>query len=1387
MAERNKIHIEVEVDPGNSGKAIATLNQQIGTLGDATAKLARDFANAQTQFRQGASGLGYSGMQEQIRQAEATARQARDLAQAARELQRIERQAASRAARAGAAGQAQQHAIRAAGAGETRESAIVLQREAQEQARLLRQLQQDRNAETQAVQKAAAGKRRAEEQYQREFSRLVKEEEEALRRREQAHKKAADAVKRAAREKAEAARQYQREFDKLVRDEDAALRRRDQAARRADRVTVEAFRNEAKTYREGQKEKEQAARNASRITIDSFRNEARQHAQKQKALRDADRATIENFRNEAREHAAAVRAKRKSYSDEAAAARQFRGQMTGLLTGIAVHRIADEFLESAKSFDQWTKTVAAAVPAGENAARMFDRLSKVALAPGLQLEGVVDVFARMRPAIKDTELTIKFIKEMGNVMATMGKGGDVMARVGVQFAQMAARGKIAQEDLRLILAEAPQVGESMMKLWGTMDPEKLTKMGVGMREFFELLLDDLAKLKRAAPSVRDAFENMRTEVTKTTGAIGADVVKNMAPLFETLTNGLRDVQDIWKQMPEGMKQASSWVMGLGLAGIMTLIAAIMNPALAAAVITLGAATATIVKSASGWKRDLEMTGEDLQSLRKAISDIAAGKPVGQTLKDLGMDLGAGPRRKLEYASKEEMEEMERRRRLPVAAGHSPEVWKEKINLRQQREEEERKAKAKEAARLAEQQRLDRLRHQERYSQRLREEMIGAEADRRAGTREMLTTSAQRLQFDIHTERLKFQEEREKALTWTDEKGRKQRLQPRAEDEFRSVQIFNQKVAALREKWMTEEREKWIKDQEEKGKIIEAGWKNEAEGRRKAYSEMLETQNQMLSDAQELSIRDQLEGVDRWRDAQLEALDAVEQKTLAQKLAVAEKRLEIEQYTVERQLELNKQLLDLDKERELAAIRLKAIQSGDLELQSRAYRDLVAATEDIYRLRRENLEKGAAGQIEQNRLKSISDRNQMVRAEIQKTFDYFQRLAEGVFDALLDKSKSVWQSMADFFRMTMLTALKAVFSNAIASMFTRMMTGMSPAGGTGQRGPGGNPLASVFGGLLGGGGGMPGQSWPVGTTPPFFPGGGSPWGGAGGARGGGLMSMLGSGPLGLLKSLGNLGMGSKALTGNFGVDQAWAGALQKGGMGAKGVGGIGGGALLAGGGILAYKGLQRGGLSGLGMTTAGGAMIGMKFGGPLGAAIGAGVGAVAGTIRLFIKGAAEKAKKRIREIYGVDIQSKQILAQIVDVAKSQYGGDMEVALYSPQIREMIQLYAMTQGQANVQGMGRPMLPVSWAASGGTQSIEPVYSGGHTITSPYIGPTTAQSIPQNVFTQLNPGAAQNLLEGKVVQIVGNNPEAVAEASTAGMEPTHRRASQQGTLMEPMTLMA
>jgi hypothetical protein len=109
----------------------------------------------------------------------------------------------------------------------------------------------------------------------------------------------------------------------------------------------------------------------------------------------------------------------------------------------------------------------------------------------------------------------------------------------------------------------------------------------------------------------------------------------------------------------------------------------------------------------------------------------------------------------------------------------------------------------------------------------------------------------------------------------------------------------------------------------------------------------------------------------------------------------------------------------------------------------------------------------------------------------------------------------------------------------------------------------------------------------------------------------------------------------------------------------------------GGAMLVMDGLRRGGKLGVAETSAGGALIGFKYGGPLGALIGGVAGAIAGVVRLFIKGATEKTKDKIKALYGVDISDKGVLKQIVDMTKSEFGGNIDMAIRSPQIRDLIQ--------------------------------------------------------------------------------------------------------------------
>jgi hypothetical protein len=222
-------------------------------------------------------------------------------------------------------------------------------------------------------------------------------------------------------------------------------------------------------------------------------------------------------------------------------------------------------------------------------------------------------------------------------------------------------------------------------------------------------------------------------------------------------------------------------------------------------------------------------------------------------------------------------------------------------------------------------------------------------------------------------------------------------------------------------------------------------------------------------------------------------------------------------------------------------------------------------------------------------------------------------------------------------------------------------------------------------------------------------------------------------------------------------------------------------------MLAMDGMRRGGWLGVGETTAGGALIGAKFGGPLGAAIGAGIGFAAGIVRLFIKGAQEKAREKIKATYGVDISDKGILKQIVDTTKSAFGGNLDLAIRSQQVRDLIQLYAMSTGQKPT-GMPGSVRPVSLMETGGSLFQAPSLSNGTALPGlgglpslDKIGSGTPSSAGPTVINITVPGAKE-FFEKETVRVVVENPRAVQAATMTATRANAGRREMTGLQLSP-----
>jgi hypothetical protein len=252
------------------------------------------------------------------------------------------------------------------------------------------------------------------------------------------------------------------------------------------------------------------------------------------------------------------------------------------------------------------------------------------------------------------------------------------------------------------------------------------------------------------------------------------------------------------------------------------------------------------------------------------------------------------------------------------------------------------------------------------------------------------------------------------------------------------------------------------------------------------------------------------------------------------------------------------------------------------------------------------------------------------------------------------------------------------------------------------------------------------------------------------------------------------------------------------------------AALFGGAALAMDGLRRGGYKGMMETAAGGALIGFKYGGPIGAAVGAIVGGIAGTIRMFIKGATEKARDKIRATYGIDVQDKGVLQQVVEIAKQSYGGNLDMAVRTQQVRDLVRLYALSTGQGT-KGMPAEMTASTMVQSGGSLSQATTYSHGIAIGGsggaiPQLAGGT-NFVPRNMFAFLHRGeavipanknaggtgpitlhlqidgqAATAVMRGEAITTISNNGRLIQRSSTNALRSNFNRREMTALQLSP-----
>jgi hypothetical protein len=298
------------------------------------------------------------------------------------------------------------------------------------------------------------------------------------------------------------------------------------------------------------------------------------------------------------------------------------------------------------------------------------------------------------------------------------------------------------------------------------------------------------------------------------------------------------------------------------------------------------------------------------------------------------------------------------------------------------------------------------------------------------------------------------------------------------------------------------------------------------------------------------------------------------------------------------------------------------------------------------------------------------------------------------------------------------------------------------------------------------------------------------------------------PAQILKNIKSINLGGltrSPVTPTFGVQAAGPGVsdtevgsdVQTGTTGGRitGVNGLAGAALMAGGSMVATQGLlgpNMGTWGGTAEGAVGGGAVGFAMGGTLGAAIGAGVGFGIGVGEMLagVETPQRKAHDDIKQIYGVDIpQNSGTIKQVVSIAQSQFGGDIAVAVRSPNVRQLVMLYSESTGQKMPVSASTPYAG-SLVESGGNLYQQASFQNNawHSYASnlPTRGGIAGTPYPTTPGPNTGEGAGATYLS---LNINGTpiTADYVADQSMAAQNASYGRTQQSANLQVPGLMVA
>lgn len=152
----------------------------------------------------------------------------------------------------------------------------------------------------------------------------------------------------------------------------------------------------------------------------------------------------------------------------------------------------------------------------------LNNLYQIAKQPGIGLLQAQQTYVQYRALNVEGAKAEKTIKAIANAVALSGGGATEFERVNYQIVQMLSKGKVLEEDLRIMRNSMPRLTVAMREAFGATTAEGIRKAGVNAEDFLAGIVAQFEKLPKASQTLESAQENAATAMSKLKASLVPD-------------------------------------------------------------------------------------------------------------------------------------------------------------------------------------------------------------------------------------------------------------------------------------------------------------------------------------------------------------------------------------------------------------------------------------------------------------------------------------------------------------------------------------------------------------------------------------------------------------------------------------------------------------------------------------------------------------------------------------------------------------------------------------------------------------------------------------------------------------------------------------------------